>query len=105
MLKALIIFQNILFVKDSSTNEEMKSFDKIFQQPTTTYYQDTRSASTLQLKKCDFRTEKYQQFSIINKILSDWNQLKKKFLKKQILKTLNVLNSKLFPLIISSNST
>ena len=55
----------------------MTSFDKVFQQSTTTYYQNTRSASSFQLRKHDFKTEKYGQFSVINKCLSDWNQLQK----------------------------
>ena len=76
-LKDFITLQNILFVKDSLTNEGMTSFNKIFQQSTTTRYQNTRSASSFQLRKHDFKTEKYGQFSIINKCLSDWNQLKK----------------------------
>ena len=76
-LKDIITLQNILFVKDSLTNEGMTSFDKIFQQSTTTRYQNTRSASSFQLRKGDFKTEKYGRFSIINKCLSDWNQLQK----------------------------
>ena len=100
-LKDFITLQNILFVKDSLTNNGMTSFNKIFQQSTTTHYQNTRSASNFQLRKHDFKTEKYGQFSIINKCLSDWNQLQ----KHQILKTLNVVNSKLLSQIISSNST
>ena len=32
---------------------------------------------SFQLRKHDFRTKKYGQFSIINKCLSDWNQLQK----------------------------
>ena len=56
----------------------MTSFDKIFQQSTTARYQNTRSASSFQLRKHDFKTEKYGPFSIINKcLLSDWNQLQK----------------------------
>ena len=49
-LKDIITLQNILFVKDSLTNEVMTSFDKIFQQSTTTRYQNTRSASNFQKK-------------------------------------------------------
>ena len=76
-LKDLTTLQNILFVKDSLINEGMTSFDKIFQQSTTTCYQNTRSASSFQLWKRDFKTEKYGQFFIINKGLLDWNQLQK----------------------------
>ena len=45
-LKDLITLQNILFVKDWMTNERMTSFNKIFQQSTTTRYQNTRSATS-----------------------------------------------------------
>ena len=76
-LKDLITLQNCLFVKDSLTNEGMTSFDKTFQQSTTTRYQNERSASSFQLRKGDFKTEKYGRFSIINKCLSYWNQLQK----------------------------
>ena len=92
-LKDFITLQNILFVKDSLTNEGMTSFNKIFQQSTTTRYQNTRSASSFQLRKRDFKTEKYGRFSIINKCLSDWNQLQKhlktnfKDIKRSELKT------------------
>ena len=41
-LKDLITLQNILFVKDSLTNEGMTSFDIVFQQFTTTPYQNTK---------------------------------------------------------------
>ena len=93
-LKDIITLQNILFVKNSLTNEGMTSFDKIFQQSTTTRYQNTRSASSFQLRKHDFKTEKYGRFSIINKCLSDWNQLQKhlktnfKDIKRSELKTI-----------------
>ena len=53
----------------------MRSFNKTFQQSTTTHYQNTRPASSFQLRKRDFKTEKFEQFSIINKCLKDWNQL------------------------------
>ena len=38
---------------------------------------NTKSGSSFQLRKRDLKTEKYGQFSIINKCLSDWNQLHK----------------------------
>ena len=76
-LKDFITIQNILFVKDSLTNKGMTSFNEISQQSRTACYQNTRSASSFQLRKHDFKTEKYGQFSIINKCLSDWNQLRK----------------------------
>ena len=49
---------------------------------------------SFQLRKHDFRTKKYGQFSIINKCLSDWNQLQKhlktnfKDIKRSELKTI-----------------
>ena len=58
-LKAIFTLQNILFVKDSQTNEGMTRIDKIFQQSTTTHYQNTRSGRTFQLRKHDLNTEKY----------------------------------------------
>ena len=72
----------------------MTSFDKIFQQSTTARYQNTRSASSFQLRKHDFKTEKYGRFSIINKCLSNWIQLQKhlktnfKDIKRSELKTI-----------------
>ena len=80
-------------MKDSLT-KGMISFNEISQQSTTARYQNTRSASSFQLRKHDFKTEKYGRFSIINtKCLSDWNQpqshLKKfKDIKQSELKTI-----------------
>ena len=37
-----VTLQNVLFVKDSLTNEGMTNADKIFQQSTTTLYENTR---------------------------------------------------------------
>ena len=89
-------------MKDSLT-KGMISFNEISQQSTTTRYQNTRSASSFQLRKHDFKTEKYGRFSIINtKCLSDWNQSQSHLQKN--LKTLNNLNSKLLAQIISSNT-
>ena len=76
-LKHFITLQNILFVKDPLTNQGMTSFNKIFQPATTTHYQNTRSGSSFQLRKYDFKIEKCGLFSIINKRLSDWNQVQK----------------------------
>ena len=93
-LKDFIRLQNILFVKDSLTNKGMASFNKIFQQSTITRDQNTRSASSFQLRKHDFKTEKYGRFSIINKCLSNWIQLQKhlktnfKDIKRSELKTI-----------------
>ena len=61
MLKGLVFFTgelykkcnyiHILIVKDSLTNEGITSFDKIFQQSTTTHYQNARSDSSFKLRK------------------------------------------------------
>ena len=73
----------------------MTSFNEIFQQFRTTRYQNTRSASSFQLRKQCFQTEKYGQFSIINKCLSDWNQLQEhlktnfKDIKRSEIKTID----------------
>ena len=58
-LEDFITLQDIHFVKDSLRNKGMTSFNKIFQQFTTTCYQNTRSVSSFQLRKHDFKTEKY----------------------------------------------
>ena len=58
-LEDFFTLQNILFVKHLLTNEGMTSFNKIFQQSTTTRYQNTRSDSSFHLRKHDFKTEKY----------------------------------------------
>ena len=93
-LKDLITLQNILFVKDSLINEGITTFDRIFQQSTTTSYQNTISASSFQLRKRGFKTEKNGQFCTIYKSLLDWNQLQKhlkinfKDIKRSELKTI-----------------
>ena len=76
-LKDFVTLQNILCVKDSPTNKEITSFNEIFQQSRTARYQNARSATTFQLRKRDFKTEKYGLFSRINKCLSNLNQLQK----------------------------
>ena len=53
--KHFVTLQNILIVKDSLANKGMTSFDKIFQQSTTTLYQNTRLTSTLKLRKPSFK--------------------------------------------------
>lgn len=75
-LNNFITLQYSFFIKDSLINEGMASFHKILQQSTTTQYQNTWSASSFVLRKRDFKTEKYGRFSIVNKCLSDLNQLK-----------------------------
>ena len=41
----------------------------------TNQFYNTRSFNTHQLKRRDFKTEKYGRFSILSKCLSDWNLL------------------------------
>ena len=54
---------HILFVlvKDLLTNEQMTSINTIFQHSATTHYQNARSANSYQLRKHDFKTEKFGQ--------------------------------------------
>ena len=64
-------------MKDLLANQGITSFNKIFQQSLTTHYQNTRSASSFKLRKCDFKSEEIRLFSVINKCLTDWHQLQK----------------------------
>ena len=74
-LKDFITLQNILFVYDFLEEERMKSFNKTFKRMETNQFHSTRSFNTQQLKRRDFKTEKYGRFSILSKCLSDWNLL------------------------------
>ena len=74
-LKDFITLQNVLFVYDCLEEERMKSFNTTFKQMETNQFYNTRSFNTHQLKKRDFKTEKYDHFSILSKCLSDWNLL------------------------------
>ena len=74
-LKDFITLQNILFVYDCLEEERMKSFNTTFKQMETNQFYNTRSFNTHQLKRRDFKTEKYGCFSILSKCLSDWNLL------------------------------
>ena len=70
--KDFITLQNILFVYDCLEKERMKSFNTIFKQMDANQFHNTRSFNAHQLKKWDFKTEKYGPFSILIKCLSDW---------------------------------
>ena len=72
-LKDFITLQNILFVYDCLEAERMKSFNTTFKQMETNQLYNTRSFNTHQLKRRDFKTEKYGCFSKLSKCLSDWN--------------------------------
>ena len=74
-LKDFITLQNILFVYDCLEEERMKSFNTTFKRMETNQFYNTRSFNTHQLKRGDFKTEKYGRFSISSKCLSDWKLL------------------------------
>ena len=74
-LKDFITLQNVLFVCDYLEEERMKSLNTTFKQMETNQFYNTRSFNTHQLKRRDFKTEKYGCFSILSKCLSDWNLL------------------------------
>ena len=74
-LKDFITLQNVLFVCDCLEEEKMKSLNTTFKQMETNQFYNTRSFNTHQLKRRDFKTEKYGCFSILSKCLSDWNLL------------------------------
>ena len=50
-------------------------FKQDFKPMETNQFHNTRSFNTHQLKRQDFKTEKYGCFSILSKCLSDWNLL------------------------------
>ena len=91
-LKDFITLQNVLFVYDCLEEERMKSFNTTFKQMETNQFYNTRSFNTHQLKKRDFKTEKYGRFSILSKRLSDWHLLQNDL--KTNFKKLNVQKSK-----------
>ena len=64
-LKDFITLQNILFVYDYLEEERMKSFNTTFKQMENNQIYNTRSFNTHQLKRQDFKTEKYGCFSIL----------------------------------------
>ena len=51
----------------------MKSFNTTFKRIETDQFENAISFNTHQLKRRDFKTEKYGSFSILSKCLSDWN--------------------------------
>ena len=103
-LKDFITLQNILFVYDCLEEERMKSFNTTFKQMETNQLYNTRSFNTHQLKKRDFKTEKYGCFSKLSKYLSDWNLLqnalktnfKKTFLKVKHLEIKTLVTNHFF---------
>ena len=66
-LKDIIALQKIPFINDCLEEERLKSFNTTFKQMETNQFHNTRSINTHQLKRRDFKTEKYGCFSIFNK--------------------------------------
>ena len=91
-LKDFNTLQNIPFAYDCLEEERMKSFNTTFKQMETNQFYNTRSFNTHQLKRRDFKTEKYGRFSILSKCLSDWNLLQNDL--KTNLKKINIQKSK-----------
>ena len=58
----------------------------------TNQFHNTRSFNTRQLKRQDFKTEKYGWLSILSKCLSDWNLLQHDLQNIYILKKLTFTN-------------
>ena len=88
----------------------MKSFNTTFKQMETNQFYNTRSFNTHQLKRRDFKTEKYGCFSILSKCLSDWNLLQNalktnfKKIKHSEIKTTLVTDHFLDKYTLQSNS-
>ena len=68
-LKDFITLQNLLFAYDCIEEERMKSFNTTLKQMETNQFYNRRSFNTHQLKKQDFKTERYGRFSILSKCL------------------------------------
>ena len=78
-LEDFITPQNILFVCDCLEKGRMKSFNTTFKRMETDQFHNTRSFNTHQLKRRNFKTEKYGHSSILSKCLSAWNLLQNVF--------------------------
>ena len=74
-LRDFITVQNILFINDCLQEKRLETFNTIIKQMETNQFHNTKSINTYQLKRHDFKTEKYDRFVILNKCLSDWNLL------------------------------
>ena len=72
-LKDFVKLQNILFVYDCLEEERIKSFNTTFKRMETDQFHNAISFNAHQLKRRDFKTEKYGCFSLLSKCLSDWN--------------------------------
>ena len=76
-LKAFIMLQNILFVKDRLSENVAGSFNDKFHPSKVPLNHTTRSSSTYQLEVNNFKTERYGCKLIVNKCTLDWNNLQK----------------------------
>ena len=76
-LKAFIMLQNILFVRDCLSENVPGSFSDKFHPSKVPLNHTKRSSSTYQLKVNDFKTERYGRKLIVNKCTLDWNNLQK----------------------------
>ena len=70
--KDVIRLQNILFVYGCLEEERMKSFNTTFKRIRLINF---TIQDAYQLKRRDFKAEKYDRFAILKKCLSDWNLL------------------------------
>ena len=71
------MLQNILFVKDCPSENAPGSFNDKFHPSKLPLNHTTRSSSTYQLKVNNFKTERYDRKSTVNKCTLDCNNLKK----------------------------
>ena len=76
-LKAFIMLQNILFVRDCLSENVPGSFSDKFHPSKVPLNHTKRSSSTYQLKVNNFKTERYSRKLIVNKCTLDWNNLQK----------------------------
>ena len=76
-LKAFIMLQNILFVRDCLSENVPGSFSDKFHPSKVPLNHTKRSSSTYQLKVNNFKTERYGRKLIVNKCTLDWNNLQK----------------------------
>ena len=76
-LKDFIMLQNIFFLRDCLSENVPGSFNNKFHASKLSLNHTTRSSSTYQLKKKNFKTERYGHKSMVNKCTLDWNNLQK----------------------------
>ena len=76
-LKDFILLQNNLFVKDCLSENVQGSFNDKFHPSKLSLKHTARSSSTYQLNVNNFKTERDDRKSIMNKCTLDWNNLQK----------------------------